>query len=315
MNFEHEGDETRFPPIVHGMSDLHRIILGSSENALELAPDLVGKVALVVTSPPYHNAIDYEAHAEDTSKNYRTRSSIDYPDEYLPLMAHVWSVCWKMLRPGGFLIINAGTVLHDGYHYPLPQDLVSQEIEDSGKWDFIRTVVWFKVTAGVKRAGSVIQHPWPDYWSYNMMTEHIQVLRKPGGTSILNDDVPIEWWEPIWDLAPVPPGQVEHPAPFPEDIPHRFIRMLTNQGDWVMDPFNGSGATTKAAADLDRIAIGFDISPKYVELATRRIVASSAVRARQLRISPVERINFSAGPSRGTTRHGAGLAGRKRKSK
>lgn len=78
------------------------------------------------------------------------------------------------------------------------------------------------------------------------MTEHIQVLRKPGGAPVVNSRVPSEWWQPVWDIAPVPPGQVAHPAPFPEDIPHRFIRMLTNKGDWVLDPFNGAGTTTKA---------------------------------------------------------------------
>jgi len=290
-----------------------RIILGNCERMTEMAPDLVGKVALVVTSPPYHNAIDYESHAEDSSINYRTRTRVNYADEYLPMLRRIWSACWDMLRPGGYLVINAGTVLDDGFHFPLPQDMIADEIGNPDKWEFLRTVVWFKVTAGVKRAGSVIQHPLPDYWSYNIMTEHIQVLRKPGGSSVTNSNVPSEWWQPVWDLAPVPPGQVNHPAPFPEDIPHRFIRMLTHETDWVLDPFNGAGSTTKAAIDLGRHAIGIDISPKYIEVAKKRLASQSLVRARQLRINPVHCSDFTPGPSRGQTRHGAGLGSRRTK--
>ncbi len=290
-----------------------RLICGNSENMVGLAPDLVNQVALVVTSPPYHNAINYDSHAVDSSNNYRIRTEINYSAEYLPMLGRVWDQCWQILRPGGHLVINAGTVLDGGFHFPLPQDIVSSEISSKRKWDFIRTIVWFKVTAGVKRAGSVIQHPLPDYWSYNIMTEHIQVLRKPGGESDLNKDVPSEWWQPVWDIAPVPPGLVDHPAPFPEDIPHRLIRMLTNPNDWVLDPFNGAGATTKASYDLGRNGVGLDLSEKYIDYALKRITQNSSVRAKQLRISPVHVSNFTPGPSRGQTRHGAGLASRGKK--
>ena len=290
-----------------------RLIRGNCENMVGLVPDLVNQVALVVTSPPYHNAINYESHAVNSSNNYRIRTEINYSTEYLPMLSRVWDQCWQILRPGGHLVINAGTVLDGGFHFPLPQDIVSSEISSKRKWDFIRTIVWFKVTAGVKRAGSVIQHPLPDYWSYNIMTEHIQVLRKPGGESDLNRDVPSEWWQPVWDIAPVPPGQVEHPAPFPEDIPHRLIRMLTNPNDWVLDPFNGAGATTKASYDLGRNSVGLDLSKKYIDYAHKRITQNSSVRARQLRINPVHVSDFTPGPSRGQTRHGAGFASRGKK--
>jgi site-specific DNA-methyltransferase (adenine-specific) len=289
-----------------------RILLASSVDATKVAPDLVRKVALAVTSPPYHNAIDYEQHAEDSTQNYRRRADINYANDYLQLMTRVWDACWDMLQPGGHLVINAGTVLENRYHYPLPQDLLAEAMR-TRDWNFIRTVVWFKVTAGVKRAGSVIQHPHPDYWSYNIMTEHIQVLQKPGRATLNRSSTPPEWWEPVWDLAPVPPRQVDHPAPYPEDLPHRFIRMLTNAGDWVLDPFNGAGATSKAAVDLGRHALGFDVSEKYVGIAQRRIAEPSLVRQNQLQIEPEDQSTFVPGKSRGRTRHGAGLATRNRK--
>jgi site-specific DNA-methyltransferase (adenine-specific) len=291
-----------------------RIILGSSEQAVETAADLRGKVALVVTSPPYHNAISYSSHQRDPSANYRAREQLSYAEDYLPLLDRVWSQCHRMLRRGGYLAIAVGTVLEDGRHIPLPQDISARLGEAEEPWEFVRTIYWNKVTAGVKRAGSVIQHRLPGYWYPNIMTEHILLFRKPGRRALVNVDVPPEWWENIWDLAPVPPRTVDHPAPFPEDLPHRLIRMLTLPHDFVMDPFNGAGATTKAAFDLDRNSIGFDISEDYVRLARARLRDASNVRLRQLMVVPVARRDFTPGKSRGATRHGAGIASRGRRA-
>jgi site-specific DNA-methyltransferase (adenine-specific) len=292
-------------------SDSIRIILGSSNNSTELAHDLIEKVSLAVTSPPYHNAISYESHVKDSNINYRNRYSLDYANDYMSMLNAVWKSTFEMLHDGGYLAVNVGSVLDNGYHYPLAEDIIN-ELTRNSKWEFVRSIFWNKVTAGVKRAGSVIQHPYPGYWHPNIMTEHIIIVRKPGSIRIPNSDVPKEWLEPVWDLAPVPPRKVDHPAPYPEEIPHRLIRMFTNPGEWILDPFNGAGATSKAAFDLGRCALGFDIEKKYVDLAKKRLKNSSSIRDNQLKIIPVLATNFIAGPSRGKTRQGAGL-GNKRK--
>lgn len=290
-----------------------RLINGSSENATEHCPDLVGKVALAVTSPPYHNAISYESHSQDPEANYRPRQGVDYAKEYLPLLERVWSECWEMLKPGGHLAVNVGSVLDNGVHYPLPQDVIQQLDAAEPSWHFVRSIIWHKVTAGVKRAGSVIKHRLPGYWYPNIMTEHIIVVQKPGDTSPLNRDTPPEWWEDVWDLAPVPPRFIDHPAPYPEDLPHRLIRMLTNPGDFVLDPFTGAGATTKAAFDLGRNSVGFDLESRYLDLAKDRLRDASTVRPLQLSVKPVKAKDFVPGRPKGATRHGAGLKARTRK--
>ena len=292
-------------------SDSIRIILGSSNKSTELAHDLIEKVSLAVTSPPYHNAISYESHAKDSNINYRNRYSLDYANDYMSMLNAVWKSTFEMLHDGGYLAVNVGSVLDSGYHYPLAEDIIN-ELTRNSKWEFVRSIFWHKVTAGVKRAGSVIQHPYPGYWHPNIMTEHIIIVRKPGSIRIPNSDVPKEWLEPGWDLAPVPPRKVDHPAPYPEEIPHRLIRMFTNPGEWVLDPFNGAGATSKAAFDLGRCALGFDIEKKYVDLSEKRLKDSSSIRDNQLKIIPVLATNFIAGPSRGKTRQGAGLGNKKK---
>ena len=289
-----------------------RLFTASSEEVVSKIPRLTGKVALVVTSPPYHNAISYGSHQSGEGSDYRVREDGDYGGEYLELLGRVWHQCWQMLRPGGHLAVNVGTVLLNGAHFPLSLDVQYQLRGSSDPWQLIRTIHWHKVTAGVRRAGGVIQRRLPGYWYPNIMSEHIIVVRKPGRPVVANFDVPEDWWECVWDLAPVPPRTVEHPAPFPEDLPHRLIRMLTTEGDYVLDPFNGAGATTKAAFDLDRRGVGFDISSQYTDVAKLRTDARSSVRSSQLRMVPIEPSSFEPKRRREPARQGTGRSARRR---
>ena len=300
-------DSGRKSDVVPEVDELGKyIVQGDGRQATLILPSLVGKVALCVTSPPYHNSISYEGHVTDPRADYRTRKELSYSDEYLPFLDEVWSACYAMLAPGGHLAINVGSVLLEGFHFPLPQDVMVRLFQAKEKWDFVQTIIWNKVTGGVRRAGSVIRYGLPGYWYPNIMSEHIIIVRKPG-PSTYRRDVPSEWWQPIWDLAPVPPGQIPHPAPFPEDLPHRLTRMVTDPGDIVLDPFLGAGTTAKAAYDLGRVCSGIDIEPSYVQYSKERLRMPSLVRPRQLRISVELPEEFVPRPSRGRTRHGAGL--------
>ncbi|MGB8991590.1 MAG: site-specific DNA-methyltransferase, partial [Desulfobaccales bacterium] len=65
--------------------------------------------------------------------------------------------------------------------------------------------------------------------------------------------------------------QVGHEAMFPEELPRRLIRMFTFQGDTVLDPFVGSGTTVKAALDLSRNAVGYEINGDFLEAIQQKL--------------------------------------------
>jgi len=61
-------------------------------------------------------------------------------------------------------------------------------------------------------------------------------------------------------------GNRHHSAAFPRSLPEWFIRLFTDEGDWVLDPFVGSGTTCVVSRDLNRHSVGIDILPEYIEL-------------------------------------------------
>ena len=69
-------------------------------------------------------------------------------------------------------------------------------------------------------------------------------------------------------------GQGTHSAPFPRAIPEFFIRAFSDPGDVIADPFLGSGTVLVAAALLDRIGYGTELSPAYCDVVVRRVTAA-----------------------------------------
>jgi site-specific DNA-methyltransferase (adenine-specific) len=66
-------------------------------------------------------------------------------------------------------------------------------------------------------------------------------------------------------------GNKNHSAVFPEALPSWFVKLFTQEGDWVLDPFLGSGTTCKAAEKLLKNSIGIELQENYYEIALKDI--------------------------------------------
>jgi DNA modification methylase len=74
----------------------------------------------------------------------------------------------------------------------------------------------------------------------------------------------------VWPIATAMSKEA-HFASFPKAIPDLCIKAATREGDVVLDPFAGTGTTLLQASILDRKYVGFDLNPKYVGIAKRRL--------------------------------------------
>ena len=278
----------------------------SSEEMTEISDNTI---SLTITSPPYWNAIDYDVHTNAGSDEwYRTRSyseGFNSYEEYLDLLTRVFKETLRVTKPGGFCAIIIGTVLMDGKHIPVPFD-VTNRLTDIG-WEFHQDIIWHKTTAGVKRAGSAIQNPYPGYFYPNIMTEYILLFRKPSGFPLMAMDFPssaekiyhtdgnreqsrfpiddvfkMDIANNVWHIAPVPPRTINHPCPFPEEIPYRLISLYSYIGDVILDPFLGSGQTAKVAVAMGRNVIGYDTQQQYIDYAQSRLQEPLHIREKQL---------------------------------
>lgn len=261
-----------------------------------------GSVSLTVTSPPYWNAIDYDVFSVSKhSANYRTRkysNGFDAEDgynDYLEWCNSIFDEVYRVTKPGGFCAIVIGTILYKRKYYAAPHDLLNLLLNKEPHWEFHQDIIWNKVTAGIRRAGVAIQKPYPGYYYPNIMTEYIHILKKSGDPIYkglngqrqesmypIDDLFKRDVANNIWHIAPVPPKLIDHPCPFPEEIPNRLIKLYSYKGDTILDPFLGSGQTAKVALDLERYCIGFDIEKSYIDLSEKRINEPSKIRRQQL---------------------------------
>jgi DNA modification methylase len=88
--------------------------------------------------------------------------------------------------------------------------------------------------------------------------------------SRLAKKAPQEWFRQIWN-GPREESTRTHPAPFPEKLAHRLVRMFSFAGDTVLDPFMGTGTTFLASACCGWNGVGVEIDPAYVSMAKVRI--------------------------------------------
>jgi len=217
-------------------------------------------VHLMVTSPPYNVGKVYD---EDLDL-----------DQYLTLLRSVFSETYRVLVNGGRACVNIANIGRKPY---LPyHKFVLDAMVEAGF--FMRgEVIWDK------GAGAGVSTAWGSWCSASNPTlrdvhEYILIfsktkLKRDGKNreSTISRDEFLEYTKSIWSFPPESANRVGHPAPFPEDLPHRCIQLYTFKNDVVLDPFCGVGTSGVAALRSGRHFVCLDNSEDYVAKARRRI--------------------------------------------
>src|SRR5215207_8534406 len=229
-------------------------------------------VHLIVTSPPYNLGKDYGTARDDATYH-----------QYLDWVVSWCRQLWRVLEPGGRLCLNIPLDINLSFDAggkrvtqkrPVLADFTHRLVNDE-KWVYNTTILWLEGNISRRTAwGSWLKasDPW-----VNTAAEAVLVLskqrRKRDGrgkhTEIARDEF-MNWTLGLWEFRGETSKRWGHPAPFPEELPRRLIRMFSFTDDVVLDPFLGSGTTCRAAKDLGRTSIGIEIDPRYCGIAADR---------------------------------------------
>jgi DNA modification methylase len=260
------------------------ILCGDCKDVLSTHPD--NTFDLIFTSPPY---------ADSRSKTYGGINPNDYVDWFLPRSAQFL----RVLKPTGTFILNIKEKAEYGERHTYVIELILA-LRRQG-WLWTEEFIWHKKNCYPGKWPNRFRDAWERCLQFNktrhfkMNQEAVMVpmgewaktrLRALGANDIVrfNSRVGSGFGKNIanWsDRQMAYPTNVlhlatecsnkNHSAAFPQSLPEWFIRLFTDEHDWVLDPFAGSGTTCHAAIALRRSTVGIDILPDYCAMARREM--------------------------------------------
>ena len=226
------------------------------------------KVNCIITSPPYNVDLGNNKYNKNPYSLYKDNKE---HSEYIKWLVNIFNKCYDLLVDGGRLCINIG----DGKNGRIPTH--SDLIQNLTKKYLLNSVIlWDKKQVGNRTAWGSFKLPsspsYPTPFEYILIFSKNTYKLQHKGETDLNKEEFIKWAYALWEFVPETKAKkIGHPAPFPEELPKRLIKMNTYIGDIVLDPFMGSGTTGIACKKFNREFIGIELDKIYFEIAKERI--------------------------------------------
>ncbi len=259
---------------------------GDCRELLKAVPD--SSVQLVVTSPPYNLGKEYERVLE--------------LEEYVQQQATVIRECVRALSDRGSICWQVGNYVERGAIVPLDSVLyptfagLGLKLRNRIIWNFEQGLHCSRRFSG--RYETLLWFTKSDAYVFD--ADPVRVPQKyPGKKHFKGPNAGRYSCNPlgknpgdVWAIPNVKSNHVEktaHPCQFPVELIERLVLSLTRPGDWVLDPFLGTGTSIIAAIRHGRRGAGAEVVPKYVELARSRIQMEQAG---TLRTRPMDRPVF-----------------------
>lgn len=286
----------------------HRVIFGDSRCMVEVKD---GTIHLIVTSPPYpmiemwdkqfgelNRQIDELWHQFREESNATRRQEIvaRVYDSMHEDLASVWKETYRVLVEGGIACINIGDATRNinGIFRLFPNH--ARIVEQCEKIGFFSLpyILWKKPTTKptYKGKGAFLGSGMlPPNAYVTIDCEFILILRK-GHLRQFNSKDPIryasrytkeerdKWFTQIWKITGMKQSLSEverRSGAFPDEIPRRLIKMFSVAGDTILDPFLGTGTTMKAALELGRNSVGYEVDRGFRSLIERKVSRAKSV--------------------------------------
>lgn len=224
-------------------------------------------IHLVITSPPYNLGINYDSHNDKLAY-----------ESYLGWMKEVWLETKRVLVPGGRFALNIAPTSIKNFR-PIHHDF-SNQLREIGM--VMRTeIIWYKQTMGRRTAWGSWKSPSNPHvvpsWEYILVfNKNLWTLEGDPRDADITSDEFMRFSDGVWYIPPESQRR-GHPTPFPEELIYRLIKFYTYRGNIVLDMFGGTGTVAAVAQKIGRHFIHIDISPKYCQVAEKRLEAARAI--------------------------------------
>lgn len=245
----------------------YKIILGDSRTMPEVQSN---SVDFIVTSPPYASLDVFSKEGDvgsefDLSRYHSLKS-------FFTEIAKTWKECERVLRPGGVLICEWEDYPVGSRFYGYPREIclcgpMVESIEKSGlalisRW-FVRKfepgvalekfqyTMYSNLKSAMPRAIANLAYAFAFYKrEYKQSQKKLDFTRADWGV----------WSDSVWNISFMGTGlDISGGATFPIEFAKRCIKIFTNPGDVVLEPFLGTGTTMKASFELGRSCVGFEV--------------------------------------------------------
>lgn len=259
-------------------SDRYTIIIGDSTGMDELENR---SVHLVITSPPYPMIEMWDDLFTKADRKIGEYLKSDNPnvinkafDSMHLLLAGTFKECHRVLIDGGICCINIGDGLRTigGSFRLFPNHSRIIATLENLEFNILPYILWKKPT---NKPNAFLGSGFLPTNAYVTLDCEFIIIARKGGLrkfrpkdsnrylSRYSKGERDVWFSQIWNNIPgvsqSTSDERNRNAAFPIEVPSRLIRMFSVKGDMILDPFLGTGTTLRAAHDLDRIFIGYEI--------------------------------------------------------
>jgi len=255
------------------------------------------KFKLIITSPPYNVGKEYEVKVS-IEKYLKEQKGII--DELVRLLHPSGSICWQV----GNFIDNGEVFPLDIFYYQLFKEY-NLKLRNRIVWQFghglhsqkrfsgrYETILWFTksddYTFNLDNVRIPSKYPGKKHFKGPKKGQYSSNPKGKNPTDIW-EIVLSDWEAEIWNIPNVKANHVEkteHPCQYPIELVERCVLALTNQSDWILDPFAGVGSTMLAALKNQRNAVGIEKFKKYITIGQDRI---SQLQKGELKFRPMDK--------------------------
>ncbi len=255
------------------------LYLGDCTQLLKTLPD--DSVDLIFTSPPY---------ADQRKQTYGGFHPDDYVEWFLPISQQLL----RVLKPTGTFVLNIKEKVVNGERSTYVMELIL-EMRKQG-WFWTEEFIWHKKNCYPGKWPNRFRDSWERLIQFNKSKQFYmnqQAVMVPMGDWSKTRLKNLSEIDKVRDESKVGSGfgknisnwldremayptnvlhlatecnNKKHSAAFPEGLPEWFIKLFTNEGDTVLDPFMGSGTTNAVAQRMRRNSIGIEIMAEYYDM-------------------------------------------------